>query len=161
MVFLAGRSLGAWSLVAASTFGSGLELRAAGKDERRRGGEGGGERLLTRADSAWHRQSSATHSNDADLSTHAHPRRLRSLASLSHAASKLRSALARPLVAMGLLVSSLWRRLFTYKEFKICLVGLDNAGKTTILFQLHMGEVRPKDTDAWTLIRRLHPFVPR
>lgn len=33
-------------------------------------------------------------------------------------------------------MSSLWRRLFTYKEFKICLVGLDNAGKTTILFQL-------------------------
>jgi len=42
---------------------------------------------------------------------------------------------------MGLLISSLWRRLFTYKEFKVCLVGLDNAGKTTILFQLHMGEV--------------------
>lgn len=42
----------------------------------------------------------------------------------------------RPAAAMGLLVSSLWRRLFTYREFKICLVGLDNAGKTTILFQL-------------------------
>ena len=38
--------------------------------------------------------------------------------------------------AMGLLMSSLWRRLFTFKEFKVCLVGLDNAGKTTILFQL-------------------------
>lgn len=37
---------------------------------------------------------------------------------------------------MGLLMSSLWRRLFTFKEFKVCLVGLDNAGKTTILFQL-------------------------
>lgn len=42
---------------------------------------------------------------------------------------------------MGLLVSSLWRRLFALPEFKACLVGLDNAGKTTILFQLHMGEV--------------------
>jgi len=42
---------------------------------------------------------------------------------------------------MGLLISSLWRRLFTYKEFKVSLIGLDNAGKTTILFQLHMGEV--------------------
>lgn len=42
---------------------------------------------------------------------------------------------------MGLLVSSLWRRLFSFQEFKVCVVGLDNAGKTTILFQLHMGEV--------------------
>lgn len=42
---------------------------------------------------------------------------------------------------MGLLFSSLWRRLFAFKKFKICLVGLDNAGKTTTLFQLHMGEV--------------------
>jgi ADP-ribosylation factor-like protein 5B len=42
---------------------------------------------------------------------------------------------------MGLLVSSLWRRLFAMKEFKACIVGLDNSGKTTILFQLHMGEV--------------------
>lgn len=42
---------------------------------------------------------------------------------------------------MGLFVSRLYQRLFAYKEFKICLVGLDNAGKTTILFQLHMGEL--------------------
>jgi ADP-ribosylation factor-like protein 5B len=42
---------------------------------------------------------------------------------------------------MGLLFSSLWRKLWKYKEFKICIVGLDNAGKTTTLFQLHLGEV--------------------
>jgi GTPase SAR1 family protein len=37
---------------------------------------------------------------------------------------------------MGVLFSSLWQRLFGYKEFKVCVVGLDNAGKTTTLFQL-------------------------
>jgi len=42
---------------------------------------------------------------------------------------------------MGMLFSALWARLFAYKEFKICIVGLDNAGKTTTLFQLHLGEV--------------------
>jgi len=40
-----------------------------------------------------------------------------------------------------LLFSSLWKRLFAFKQFKICLVGLNNAGKTTTLFQLHLGEV--------------------
>eukprot|EP01083_Nonionella_stella_P042526 114840_1 len=42
---------------------------------------------------------------------------------------------------MGLLWSMLFRRLFSYKEFKICLVGLNNAGKTTTLYKLHLGEV--------------------
>jgi len=37
--------------------------------------------------------------------------------------------------------STFWRRIFGYQEFKVCIVGLDNAGKTTILFQLHLGEV--------------------
>jgi signal recognition particle receptor subunit beta len=42
---------------------------------------------------------------------------------------------------MGGLFSSLWLRLFGQKEFKICIVGLDNAGKTTCLYQMNMGEV--------------------
>eukprot|EP00455_Lapot_gusevi_P044357 TRINITY_DN5527_c0_g1_i9.p1 TRINITY_DN5527_c0_g1~~TRINITY_DN5527_c0_g1_i9.p1 ORF type:complete len:183 (+),score=2.05 TRINITY_DN5527_c0_g1_i9:82-630(+) len=42
---------------------------------------------------------------------------------------------------MGGLISALWRRLFDYREYKICLVGLDNAGKTTCLYQMHLGEV--------------------
>lgn len=42
---------------------------------------------------------------------------------------------------MGGLISSLWLRLFGQKEFKICIVGLDNAGKTTCLYQMNMGEV--------------------
>lgn len=42
---------------------------------------------------------------------------------------------------MGVLLSVLYRRLFLYPNFKICLIGLDNAGKTTILFQLHCNEL--------------------
>jgi len=44
---------------------------------------------------------------------------------------------------MGLLVSRLWRAMFGWwrKEYKVVMVGLDGAGKTTILFQLHLGEL--------------------
>jgi GTPase SAR1 family protein len=36
---------------------------------------------------------------------------------------------------MGLVFSSLWQRLFGAGEHKIVMVGLDNAGKTTILYR--------------------------
>lgn len=42
---------------------------------------------------------------------------------------------------MGVLFSTLWGRLFRANQFKICMVGLNNAGKTTTLFKLHLGEV--------------------
>ncbi|CAF5088994.1 unnamed protein product, partial [Rotaria magnacalcarata] len=41
---------------------------------------------------------------------------------------------------MGFLFSKLWT-LFGNEEHKIIIVGLDNAGKTTILYQFLMNEV--------------------
>ena len=41
---------------------------------------------------------------------------------------------------MGFLFSKLWG-LFTNEEHKVIIVGLDNAGKTTILYQFLMNEV--------------------
>jgi len=39
---------------------------------------------------------------------------------------------------MGLLISKVWKRLFaSSKEFKIIIVGLAGAGKTTMLYQLY------------------------
>lgn len=42
---------------------------------------------------------------------------------------------------MGLLFSKLWRLFMSNTEHKVIIVGLDNAGKTTILYQFLMGEV--------------------
>lgn len=42
---------------------------------------------------------------------------------------------------MGILVSTLWSKLWGDKEYKIVMVGLHNAGKTTILYKLHLGDV--------------------
>lgn len=42
---------------------------------------------------------------------------------------------------MGVIISRLWFLLFPAKEYKIVVVGLDNAGKTTTLYKLHLGEV--------------------
>jgi hypothetical protein len=41
---------------------------------------------------------------------------------------------------MGLLFSSLFSSLFGRREYRILILGLDNAGKTTILYRL---QVRP------------------
>ncbi|KAM7277948.1 hypothetical protein ACFE04_005082 [Oxalis oulophora] len=42
---------------------------------------------------------------------------------------------------MGAFVSRFWFMMFPAKEYKIVVVGLDNAGKTTTLYKLHLGEV--------------------
>lgn len=42
---------------------------------------------------------------------------------------------------MGAVISRLWFLMFPAKEYKIVVVGLDNAGKTTTLYKLHLGEV--------------------
>jgi GTPase SAR1 family protein len=42
---------------------------------------------------------------------------------------------------MGLVFGKLWQRLMGKKEMRILMVGLDAAGKTTILYKLKLGEV--------------------
>jgi hypothetical protein len=42
---------------------------------------------------------------------------------------------------MGLSVSKLFDRLWGKKEMRILMVGLDAAGKTTILYKLKLGEI--------------------
>jgi len=42
---------------------------------------------------------------------------------------------------MGLAFTKFWSRLFGKKEMRILMVGLDAAGKTTILYKLKLGEV--------------------
>merc|ERR1711934_334371 len=43
--------------------------------------------------------------------------------------------------AMGNVFASLFKGLFGKKEMRILMVGLDNAGKTTVLYKLKLGEV--------------------
>jgi len=42
---------------------------------------------------------------------------------------------------MGLTISSLFNRLFGLRQVRILMVGLDAAGKTTILYKLKLGEI--------------------
>ncbi len=43
---------------------------------------------------------------------------------------------------MGYFLSKLWKKIARKdQEFKIIIVGLHNAGKTTILYKLALGEV--------------------
>ncbi|KAL6187502.1 hypothetical protein ACLB2K_038900 [Fragaria x ananassa] len=44
-------------------------------------------------------------------------------------------------VRMGLTFTKLFSRLFAKKEMRILMVGLDAAGKTTILYKLKLGEI--------------------
>jgi GTPase SAR1 family protein len=47
----------------------------------------------------------------------------------------------RKSIAMGNVFASLFKGLFGKKEMRILMVGLDAAGKTTILYKLKLGEI--------------------
>ena len=48
---------------------------------------------------------------------------------------------SRRVVIMGLTFSKLFDKLWGKKEMRILMVGLDAAGKTTILYKLKLGEI--------------------
>ena len=43
---------------------------------------------------------------------------------------------------MGFIFSKLFATLFGSKEYRLLILGLDNAGKTTILYQMQLGEAK-------------------
>merc|ERR1712040_31199 len=51
------------------------------------------------------------------------------------------AALLPAYAPMGLTFSKIFRSLFGKKEMRILMVGLDAAGKTTILYKLKLGEI--------------------
>jgi ADP-ribosylation factor protein 1 len=57
---------------------------------------------------------------------------------------------------MGLTFTKLFSRLFAKKEMRILMVGLDAAGKTTILYKLKLGEIV---TTIPTIGKTNHPHV--
>merc|ERR1712186_21963 len=46
-----------------------------------------------------------------------------------------------PYATWGLAFTKLWQRMLGSKEMRILMLGLDAAGKTTILYKLKLGEV--------------------
>jgi ADP-ribosylation factor protein 1 len=56
---------------------------------------------------------------------------------------------------MGNIFGNLFKNLFGKKEMRILMVGLDAAGKTTILYKLKLGEIV---TTIPTIGKDLFPF---
>lgn len=70
---------------------------------------------------------------------------------------------------MGLSLATLFDRFFGNKEMRILMVGLDAAGKTTILYKLKLDEVVttiptvgiPYIYIVWCYFTRVYPFMCR
>ena len=60
---------------------------------------------------------------------------------------------------MGLTFSKLFDRLWGKKEMRILMVGLDAAGKTTILYKLKLGEIVTTIPTIGAFLS-LFPFLP-
>merc|ERR1712178_647173 len=67
-----------------------------------------------------------------------HHRQLRSLHTLC---SRFRLVDQKKQVTMGNMFAKVWERMTGKKEMRILMLGLDAAGKTTILYKLKLGEV--------------------
>ncbi|KAL6007020.1 hypothetical protein ACLOJK_032516 [Asimina triloba] len=80
---------------------------------------------------------------DSSLSIDISYPRLRAGEKAALSVSGLRDFLPRKksLEGMGLTFTKLFSRLFAKKEMRILMVGLDAAGKTTILYKLKLGEI--------------------
>lgn len=61
---------------------------------------------------------------------------------------------------MGLAFSKLFDKLWGKKEMRILMVGLDAAGKTTILYKLKLGEIVTTIPTIGTLLLDLSQTLP-
>lgn len=61
---------------------------------------------------------------------------------------------------MGLVISTFLRLLSPNKDYKVAIIGLDNAGKTTILYRMKLGKASDRGhtyrAPCASLLARLH-----
>ncbi|CAJ2639896.1 unnamed protein product [Trifolium pratense] len=60
---------------------------------------------------------------------------------------------------MGLSFTKLFSRLFAKKEMGILMVGLDAAGKTTILYELKLGEIVTIPTIVYKMLKKQRRYL--
>lgn len=61
---------------------------------------------------------------------------------------------------MGGSFAKLFHRLFSKKDMRILMVGLDAAGKTTILYKLKLGEIVTTIPTIGTFVRDFTNYQP-
>lgn len=60
---------------------------------------------------------------------------------------------------MGNIFANLFKGLFGKKEMRILMVGLDAAGKTTILYKLKLGEIVTTIPTIGKFVLLLKPYI--